>query len=77
MLALITGVGRKGQVGETVAAALATRGDTVLLVSRVEAEVGAQAAALAAVGRQAYGYGCDLSDAREVDRLAARLRAGP
>jgi NAD(P)-dependent dehydrogenase (short-subunit alcohol dehydrogenase family) len=72
---LITGVGSKGQVGETVAAALATRGDTVLLVSRVEAEVGARAAALVAVGRRAYGYGCDLSDARAVDRLAARLRS--
>src|SRR5438034_3871973 len=75
VLSLITGVGSKGQVGEAVAAALATRGDTVLLVSRVEAEVSARAADLGAAGRQAYGYACDLSDARAVDRLAARVRS--
>lgn len=75
VLCLITGVGTKGQVGETVAAALAARGDTVLLVSRVEAEVSAQAADLVARGRRAYGYACDLSDAHAVDRLAARLRS--
>ena len=30
---------------------------------------------LGAAGRQAYGYACDLSDARAVDRLAARVRS--
>jgi NAD(P)-dependent dehydrogenase (short-subunit alcohol dehydrogenase family) len=75
VLSLITGVGSKGQVGETVAAALANRGDTVLLVSRVEAEVRARAAELVAAGGTAHGYGCDLSDVRAVDRLAARVRS--
>lgn len=75
MLSLITGVGSKGQVGETVAAALANRGDTVLLVSRVEAEVRARAAELVAAGGTAHGYGCDLSDVRAVDRLATRVRS--
>ncbi|HEY8175455.1 MAG TPA: SDR family oxidoreductase [Gemmatimonadaceae bacterium] len=75
MLSLITGVGSKGQVGETVAAALANRGDTVLLVSRVEAEVRERAAELVAAGATAHGYGCDLSDVRAVDRLAARVRS--
>jgi NAD(P)-dependent dehydrogenase (short-subunit alcohol dehydrogenase family) len=75
VLSLITGVGSKGQVGESVAAALANRGDTVLLVSRAEAEVRERAAELVAAGATARGYGCDLSDVRAVDRLAARVRS--
>ena len=74
MLTLITGVGRKGQVGEAVAAALARRGDTVLLASRSEDEVSARAADLLGIGGSAKGYGCDLSDARDVERLAKRVR---
>jgi len=75
VLSLITGVGSKGQVGESVAAALAGPGDTVLLVSRVEAEVRARAADLVAEGRRAHGYACDLADARAVDQLAVRIRS--
>jgi len=74
VLILITGVGKRGQVGEAVAAALARRGDTVLLVSRSEDEVRARAAELISAGGTAGGYGCDLSDARDVDRLAKRVR---
>jgi NAD(P)-dependent dehydrogenase (short-subunit alcohol dehydrogenase family) len=74
MLSLITGVGSKGQVGEAVAAALARRGDTVLLVSRSADEVQARAAELAAAGYTARGYGCDLSDAEAVTALAQRFR---
>jgi len=75
MLTLVTGVGAKGQVGEAVAAALAARGDTVLLVSRDATEVAARASELMAAGRKAFGYACDLSDAAAVDALAARVRA--
>jgi NAD(P)-dependent dehydrogenase (short-subunit alcohol dehydrogenase family) len=74
VLSLITGVGRKGQVGEAVAAALAARGDTVLLVSRSEEDVSARAADIIAAGGVARGYGCDLGVSSEVDRLAARVR---
>jgi NAD(P)-dependent dehydrogenase (short-subunit alcohol dehydrogenase family) len=74
VLTLITGVGSKGQVGEAVAAALARRGDTVLLVSRSEDEVEARARDVSATGGTAKGYGCDLSDPREVERLAKRVR---
>jgi NAD(P)-dependent dehydrogenase (short-subunit alcohol dehydrogenase family) len=70
---LITGVGSKGQVGEAVAAALAKRGDTVLLVSRTESEVQARARELKARGLDAIGYGCDLADARAVASLAERV----
>lgn len=74
MLSLITGVGSKGQVGEAVAAALAKRGDAVLLVSRSEDEVQARAADLTRSGFNATGYACDLSDATAVERLADRVR---
>src|SRR2546423_12189663 len=74
-LSLITGVGAKGQVGETVAAALAQRGDTVIVVSRAQAEVAERAAELSGAGAQAHGYACDLSDPDAVAKLAARVRA--
>ena len=74
MISLVTGVGAKGQVGEAVAAALATRGDTVLLVSRDGAEVEARARELAERGHRAFGYRCDLSQSAEVEALAARVR---
>ena len=74
MLSLITGVGSKGQVGEAVAAALARRGDTVLLVSRSEDDVRARAADVAAAGGTAKAYGCDLADPLAVDRLVKRIR---
>jgi len=74
MLSLITGVGSKGQVGESVAAELARRGDTVLLVSRSSDDVRARAADLERMGLKAHGYGCDLSDPAAVAELAVRIR---
>src|ERR1051325_4613104 len=75
MLSLITGVGKKGQVGEAVASALGHRGDTVIVVSRSEAEVQERARDLAASGVKAAGYACDLADAQAVSRLAERVRS--
>jgi NAD(P)-dependent dehydrogenase (short-subunit alcohol dehydrogenase family) len=74
VLSLITGVGSKGQVGEAVAAAMAGRGDVVLLVSRVEEEVRARADELIRAGHRSQGYECDLSKHEVVDRLAQRVR---
>jgi 3-oxoacyl-[acyl-carrier protein] reductase len=74
VLSLITGVGAKGQVGEAVAATLAARGDTVLLVARDATEVRARADDLTTAGHRAYGYACDLSDAIAVAGLAAAIR---
>lgn len=73
MISLITGVGAKGQVGEAVAAALAERGDTVIVVSRDPEEVAQRAADLVTKGRSAHGYAADLADAQQVDELAARI----
>jgi NAD(P)-dependent dehydrogenase (short-subunit alcohol dehydrogenase family) len=75
VLSVITGVGSKGQVGETVAAALAARGDTVILVSRAEEEVRARADEISRQGFRAHGYACDLSDTAAVGRLAERFRS--
>lgn len=75
VLTLITGVGSKGQVGETVAATLAARGDRIILVSRSEDEVRARAAELKSTGRDVAAYGCDLSDDRSVAALAQRVRS--
>jgi len=73
MITVITGVGARGQVGEAVAAALAARGDTVLLVSRDADEVVARAGELAATGRRAFGYPCDLANVDDVQGLAQRI----
>lgn len=71
MISLVTGVGAKGQVGEAVAAALAARGDTVIIVSRSADEVSARAAEL---GGTVRGFPCDLSDPSSVETLAAMVR---
>jgi NAD(P)-dependent dehydrogenase (short-subunit alcohol dehydrogenase family) len=74
VLSLITGVGKAGQVGQAVAAALARRGDQVLLVARSQDEAMARAAELVAAGGMASGFACDLADPAAVERLAAQVR---
>lgn len=73
MLALLTGVGAKGQVGEAVAAAFLRRGDTVVIVSRNADEVAARQRELAALG-SVFGHACDLTKPADVARLAATVR---
>ena len=74
MISLITGVGPSGQVGEAIAAALAARGDTVLLVSRGDGDAAARAAELNSQGLVAHGYSCDLADTGQVHALEERVR---
>jgi NAD(P)-dependent dehydrogenase (short-subunit alcohol dehydrogenase family) len=74
MLVLLTGVGREGQVGEVVARAFAERGATVLLVDRQAAQAESRARALTDAGHRASAYACDLTNAEQVDALAARVR---
>lgn len=73
MLALITGVGAKGQVGEAVATAFLERGDTVVIVSRAKDEVDERRKELSRLG-QVLGYACDLSKPEDVARLATTVR---
>lgn len=72
-IALVTGVGRAGQAGETVAQAFADAGATVCIVSRDPAQVAARTADLVARGATAHGFACDLTDPAAVADLAARV----
>jgi len=71
---VLTGVGREGQVGETVARAFAERGARVFLVDRMEDQVRARSDALLAAGLRSAALAADLSDPAAVDALAARVR---
>jgi 3-oxoacyl-[acyl-carrier protein] reductase len=72
---LITGVGRRGQVGEAVAAAFAAEGARLALVDMVKDEVDARAAELRASGGQASAFVCDLSDPAQLTRLASEVQS--
>lgn len=71
--ALITGVGRPGQVGEAVAARLCDDGFSVLLVDRDAARVEARAAELRSRGGNAMGFAADLSSEQSVAALLAAV----
>jgi NAD(P)-dependent dehydrogenase (short-subunit alcohol dehydrogenase family) len=71
---VLTGVGREGQVGETVARTFAERGARVFLVDRMEDQVRARSDALLAAGLRSAALAADLSDPAAVDALAARVR---
>src|SRR5688572_21142601 len=73
MLALITGVGARGQVGEAVASAFLRRGDTVVIVSRSADEVAQRQRELAALGN-VDAYACDLSRPDDLAGLVTRVR---
>jgi NAD(P)-dependent dehydrogenase (short-subunit alcohol dehydrogenase family) len=70
---LLTGAGREGQVGESVARALAEAGATLLLVDRAADTARERAAALTGEGFRAFAFGCDLADAAAVEALATRV----
>src|SRR3954451_21362705 len=61
-VALLTGVGREGQVSESVAQRLAADGFDLVLVDRTAAHVQERAKALSAAGRTVSAHACDLSD---------------
>lgn len=71
--ALLTGVGREGQVGEAVASQLATDGFELILVDRTLDHVEARANALRQSGHSATGYACDLSDPAAVAGLFQKI----
>lgn len=69
-LAVITGVGRRGQVGEAVAQAFASLGATLALIDRDAGEVAARASELSARGFQATAHACDLTDPLALEGVA-------
>lgn len=77
--AVVTGVGRAGQVGEAVAREFSRRGATVAIIDRDGAAAETLAAAMRADGLAVTAYGCDLTDAAataDVMRRFAALTAG-
>ena len=72
---LITGVGRRGQVGEAVAAAFAAEGARLALIDRTKDEVDARAAELRSSGAQASAFVGDLTDPAQLTRLATEVQA--
>jgi NAD(P)-dependent dehydrogenase (short-subunit alcohol dehydrogenase family) len=79
-VALLTGVGREGQVGETVAQRFLADGFDLILVDRTLANVQERARALGASGGKIAVHGCDLSDPESVialfDAIAAAQPTG-
>lgn len=67
---LVTGIGREGQVGEAVAAALADAGASIAAVDLLSEAVEARAASLRQRGARADAYACDLTDEGAVQALA-------
>ncbi|MGQ0647384.1 MAG: SDR family NAD(P)-dependent oxidoreductase [Gemmatimonadaceae bacterium] len=74
-VAVVTGVGRRGQVGEAVAIAFGSLGWQLVLIGRDGAEVSARADELRAQGWGATAHGCDLTDAGAVDEVARHVSA--
>lgn len=72
--ALLTGVGRPGQVGEAVAAKLAADGYSLLLVDRDAAGVEARAADIRAQGGSAHAFAADLGSEQAVGELFQAIR---
>ena len=77
---VVTGVGRRGQVGEVVARTFIDSGATVVLIDRDPAHVAERASDLAALGGSVHGMGVDLTDppavGEAVDRVAALTPTG-
>lgn len=69
-VAVLTGVSRRGQVGETVALWLAERGAAVVLIDRTGVEAEARATELRDRGYHAMAFGADLTNASQLDTVA-------
>jgi NAD(P)-dependent dehydrogenase (short-subunit alcohol dehydrogenase family) len=73
--AVVTGVGRAGQVGEVVAKEFARRGANVSIIDRDGASAETLAAAMRAEGLAVTAYGCDLTDAAATADAFAKIAA--
>ena len=69
-VAVLTGVSRPGQVGETVARSLAERGVSVVLIDRTGVEAEARARELRDTGLDARALRADLTDATQLEAIA-------
>lgn len=74
-LVAIAGVGREGQVGETVASAFADLGASLLLIDRDERRASERAAALSGSAGRILTLGADLADAAATAQAVRRVEA--
>lgn len=72
--ALLTGVGRKGQVGEAVASRLAADGYDLILVDRTPENVEARAVEIRSAGGRAHAFAADLAEPAAVADVFRRIR---
>jgi NAD(P)-dependent dehydrogenase (short-subunit alcohol dehydrogenase family) len=72
---VITGVGRRGQLGEAVADVFAAQGARLRLLGRDAGELEARVAALRARGVDCRGFACDLTDPADVADVATQVAA--
>ncbi len=72
---VLTGFGRPGQVGETIAQTFARAGAHLVLVDRDADDADARAAELRSLGVGVRHYECDLSDVAAVTELVAKIDA--
>ena len=70
-VALVTGVSHPGQVGQTVAKALAAEGAALAICARTQSNVDARAAELRQNGARVMSLAVSLTDEAEVRRLIA------
>jgi NAD(P)-dependent dehydrogenase (short-subunit alcohol dehydrogenase family) len=70
---VLTGVGRRGQVGEVVAAAFAERGARLVLIDRDRDGVQERASDLARQAPAVHPFSCDLTSPDETADVAAKV----
>jgi NAD(P)-dependent dehydrogenase (short-subunit alcohol dehydrogenase family) len=70
---ILTGVGRRGQVGETVAAAFAASGANLVLIDRDNEGVKERAADVADQATTVHPFSCDLTNPNETDAVAEQV----
>lgn len=69
-LAVVTGIGRKGQTGEIIARTLAEAGMRIIAVARHADEAQARVDDLRGAGHDAQSFACDLANEAQVATLA-------
>lgn len=75
-VAVVTGVGRAGQVGEVVAREFARRGASVAIIDRDGAAAETLAAGMRKDGMTVRAHGCDLTDAAATAAAFKEIAAG-
>lgn len=70
---ILTGVGRRGQVGEVVAAEFGSLGANLVLIDRDAEGVNERAADIVSRGWKAHPFSCDLTNAAETGEVVERI----